>query len=236
MFQSYDDLLYDSLADLSFESDDVVLDVSDALELEEYCVTRFASAGCNCKYFGGEPCCKTFSGSHYLKVRDKCRQLTWSELDLVVMGQLLALTQTDQMTQAKKHSPKERRKSFTCFKHGGHNICIRTFCFLHTIGRSKFQSIKAHFESNDLCPRHRSCVKPRHALRLCDIQYVVAFIRNYADDNTILLPGRIPGYKSADIVLLPSSTTKTAVWNLYHTAAESAPDVKAVCYSSFCSL
>ena len=89
-------------------------------------------------------------------VRDECRQLTRSELDLV-MGQLLALTQTDQMTQAKKHSPKERRRSFTCFKHGGHNVCIRTFCFLHTIGRSKFQSIKAHPESNGLCPRHRCC-------------------------------------------------------------------------------
>ena len=156
MFQSYDDLPYNSLADLSFESDDVVLDISDVLELEECYVTRFASAGCNCKYFGGELCCKT-SGSHYLKVRDECRQLTRSELDLVVMGQLLALTQTDQMTQAKKHSPKERRRSFTCFKHGGH-VCIRTFCFFHTIGRSNFQSIKAHFESNGLCPRHRSSV------------------------------------------------------------------------------
>ena len=169
-------------------------------------------------------------------MRDECRQLTHSELDLVVMGQLLALTYTDEMTQAKKHSPKERQRSFIYFKHCGHNVCIKTFCFLHTMGQSKFQSIKASFESNGLRPRKRPYVKPRHALRLAEIEYVVSFVRNYAEDNAILLPGRIPGYKRDDLVLLPSSTTKIAVWNVYHTAAGSAPDVKAVGYSSFCSL
>ena len=149
------------------------------------------------------------------------------------MGQLLALTQKDEMTQAKKHSPKQHKRSFTCFKHRGHDVCMTTFCFLHTIGKVKFQS---SFESNGLCPRKRPYVKPHHALRLADIEYVVSFIRNYAEDHAILLPGRIPGYKQDDVVLLPSSTTKITVWNLYHAAAENAPDVKAVGYSSFCSL
>ena len=136
------------------------------------------------------------------------------------------------MTQAKHHSPKER--SFTCFKHGGHNICIKTFCF---IGRSKFVAIKASFQSNGLCPRKRPLIKPHHALHLSDIEYVVSFVRNYAEDNAILLPGRIPGYKRDDVVLLPSYTAKAAVWiNLYHAAAVITPDVKAVRYSSFCSL
>ena len=228
--------MHDALAELSFEDDDTVVDVGDCAEIEERCIARFAREGCKCKHFNGEMCCRTFSVSHYQRVRDECRQLTHSELDLVVMGQLLALTYTDEMTQAKKHSPKERQRSFTYFKHCGHNVCIKTFCFLHTMGRSKFQSIKASFESNGLRPRKRPYVKPRHALRLADIEYVVSFVRNYAEDNAILLPGRIPGYKRDDLVLLPSSTTKIAVWNVYHTAAGSAPDVKAVGYSSFCSL
>lgn len=91
-----------------------------------------------------------------------------------------------------------------------------------------FQAIKASFESNGLCPRRHPYVKPWHALRLPDIQYIVSFIRNYVEDNVILLPGRIPGYKRDNLVLLPSSTTKKAVWGLYHTAAENSPDVKAV--------
>ena len=70
-----------------------------------------------------------------------------------------------------------------------------------------------------------------HALHLSDIEYVVSFVRNYADDSAILLPGRISGYKRDDVVLLPSSTTKTAVWNLYCTAAKNVLDVKSVGYS-----
>jgi hypothetical protein len=236
LFRSYDDVLYDALGDLSFDDDDTVIDISDDAELEEHCIARFAKRGCKCKHFDGKPCCTIFSVDHYQRVRDECRQLSKSELDLVVMGQLLALTQNDELIQAKRHSPKQRQRSFTCFKHGGHKVCMATFCFLHTIGKVKFQSIKASFESVGLCPRKRPYAKPRHALRLADIQYVVSFIRNYAEDNAILLPGRIPGYKRDDLVLLPSSTTKKAVWNLYHAAAENAPGVKAANYSSFCSL
>jgi hypothetical protein len=210
--------------------------VIDSDELEEHLIARFAHEGCRCKHHNGQPCCTLFSADHYQRVRDDCRQLSRSELDLVVMGQLLAFTQNDETTQAKHHSPKNRKRSFTCFKHGGHDICIKTFCFLHTIGRSKFEAIKACFQSNGLCPRTRPYRKPRHALRLSDIEYIVSFVRNYAEDNAILLPGRIPGYKRDDVVLLPSSTTKIAVWKVYRAAAENAPDVKSVGYSSFCTL
>ena len=37
--------------------------------------------------------------------------------------------------------------------------------------------------------------------------------------NLMVLPGQIPGYKSADIQLLPSNTTKCHVWELYKEAA-----------------
>ena len=35
------------------------------------------------------------------------------------------------------------------------------------------------------------------------------------DSNAMLLPGRVPGYKDLDVKLLPSSTTKHAIWELY---------------------
>ena len=229
---------YDALADLSLILDDsgmeVVIDISDSREMEERSNARFAQGGCSCKHFDGGPCCKLFSLSHCQEVRDQCRELTRSELDLVVMGQLLALTHSGHMTQAKKHIQKERTRSFTYFKHGGHTICIKTFCFLHTIGQSKFKAIKASFERDGLVPRQHHSHKPRHVMPC--VWYVVPFITNYAEDHTILLPGRIPGYKRDDIILLPSSTTKKAIWEFYHAAAESDSDVRAVGYSSFCSL
>lgn len=105
----------------------------------------FAQDGCRCKYFNGKPCCMLFSVDHYQRVRDECSQLSSSELDLVVMGQLLALTQRDDMTQAKHHSP---------------NISMKTFYFLHTISRSKFEAIKASYLSNGLFPRKCPSISP----------------------------------------------------------------------------
>ena len=102
---------------------------------------------------------------------------------------------------------------------------------MHAIGQSKVKAIKVSFERDGLVPRRQCSHKPCNALRLADIQYVVTFITNYTEDHAILLPGRIPGYKRDDVILLPSFTTKKAVSEFYHAAAESASDVRAVGYS-----
>ena len=51
----------------------------------------------------------------------------------------------------------------------------------------------------------------------------------------MVLPGRVPGYKRSDIQLLPSSTTKHKVWELYQQAA-AVGSTRPVCYSMFTSL
>ncbi len=50
----------------------------------------------------------------------------------------------------------------------------------------------------------------------------------------MLLPGRIPGYKNSDVKLLPSHTTKHAIWELYLRSA--AGLLKQVAYSTFTQL
>ena len=52
--------------------------------------------------------------------------------------------------------------------------------------------------------------------------HIVSFIQNYAETHAILLPGRIPGYKRMDLQLLPSSTTKHAIYLEYATATGSS--------------
>jgi len=47
-----------------------------------------------------------------------------------------------------------------------------------------------------------------------------------------ILSGRVPGYKRDDIPILPSSTTKTAVWTMYHDTCSTISD-QAVAYSTF---
>ena len=104
------------------------------------------------------------------------------------------------------------------------------------MSNTRFEAIKLNWRENGLCPRVRTTVLPHNTTKLSDIKNVVRFILQYAEDNAILLPGRIPGYKRDDLQLLPSSTTKREVWETYHHSALATPDVKAVCYSLFCDL
>ena len=56
---------------------------------------------------------------------------------------------------------------------------------------------------------------PHNSLTAEDVRNIVLYLRHYAEDNAILLPGRIPGYKNCNMQLLPSSTTKSGVWSKY---------------------
>ena len=65
--------------------------------------------------------------------------------------------------------------------------------------------------------------------------YMYTLLINTTEANATVLPVRIPGYKSSDIQLLPSSTTKHQVWDLYQEAAI-VHSMRAVSYATFTSL
>ena len=53
-------------------------------------VNAFLAAGCGCSRAGGQPCSALFSKEHYEDVRLSCRELSRNELDMIVMGQIMA--------------------------------------------------------------------------------------------------------------------------------------------------
>ena len=55
---------------------------------------------------------------------------------------------------------------------------------------------------------------------------------NHAEDHAILLPGRIPRYNRFDLKLLPSSTTKLAIWEAYQLVVDPLR-VRVVGYRTF---
>ena len=69
-------------------------------------------------------------------------------------------------------------------------------------------------------------------VQLC---YCMELCHHLPDTNAMLLPGRVPGYKDSDVKLLPSSTTKHAIWELYLQAASTSV-MRAVVYSTFTQL
>ena len=72
---------------------------------------------------------------------------------------------------------------------------------------------------------------PHNALSFDTVERVVKFITSYAEQNGLVLPGRVPGYSRSDIQLLPSSMSKRKIWNIYSSSLETT-----VSYTSFCRL
>ena len=158
----------------------------------------------------------------------QCAELSRKELDLVVLGQISSLLSNN--TSTKSHRPTtSRQRSSMAFYHRGVRVCRKTFQKLHGIGtflstplklisthkithtgKDRFMALKASFLASGLTTRvhGNTAHAPKNALKFDEIKNLVSFINNYAEKHAILLPGRIPGYKSDRIQLLPSSTTK----------------------------
>ena len=191
-------------------------------EEEERAITEFVSSGCGCKMGNKGPCSALFSREHYRAMRVDAAALSWNELNMVLIGQVMALTAM------------ASRNQVTVFQHHRHHVCRKTFLFLHGIGKRKFELIKAHFASSGLTPRtHGNTGRaPANTLIMEEVRNVVVFVTQHAEANAILLPGRIPGYKGSDIQILPSSTTKRAIWLLYEDTAQQLSQ-RRIAYSTF---
>ena len=113
----------------------------------------------------------------------------------------------DSIIDGRHSNPTKKRKRITMkYKHHGIDVCQKTFLFLHSVGKDKLHRVKKHYINNGLEPRvHKNTKRaPKHAAPYSAKVHVVKFLQNYAEENALLLPGRIPGYKRDDIKLLPS--------------------------------
>ena len=176
----------------------------------------------------GKPCHLHFSKDHFQEQRDQCATFNKEELDLVILGQIMAHHHGEDMVgERSKHPSAIRQRSRMDFFHQGRRICRTTFLKLHGIGmlvcsvyyiiinntfigKDRLIALQRHYQGVGLTMRQHGNHKrlPHNAMSFEETKYVVWFLQNYAEANAILLPGRIPGYKRDDLQLLPSHTTK----------------------------
>lgn len=67
------------------------------------------------------------------------------------------------------------------------------------------------------------------------VTQAVTFIKNFASEQGLSLPGRVPQFKNFDVQLLPSSETKASIWRLYKASANK-DNSTAVSYSKFVNI
>lgn len=90
--------------------------------------------------------------------------------------------------------------------------------YINCSGKDRFQALKDHYLVCGIETRQHGNHKrlPHNTLSFEETKNIKRFLTAYAEDNAILLPGRIPGYKRDDLQLLPSSTTKKVINNYTH--------------------
>ena len=116
----------------------------------------------------------------------------------------------------------------------GFGYAKKTLLFLHDIGDFRLRAIRAYYLTEGLAHGHSGHTAP-NALVLQDVNGIITFVMQYVENNGILLPGRVRGYKRDDIKLHPSSATKRAVWMLYQESAMSL-SLRSVAYTTFCKV
>ena len=209
-------------------------DLVDALENEEIIakVKKFLQDGCGCSHgTKGGQCCQQFSKEAVLSNLNNCLELSHGELDLVILANIQAFTNTEIIGE------KRKRSSRCSFLYLNRPICKDMFLNLYGISYSWFRRLKDHYDQHGLSQRvHGNCKRlPHNTLPQAVTEDVKNFLTNYVEENAIVLPGRIPGFKNDDIRLLSSSETKMNVWRLFKRACEET-DKQAVCYTTFTKL
>jgi len=119
---------------------------------EEEKLSRFTQRGCGCTLVNIGPCSSQFSLDHYCTMRDNCPELSWRELNMVLSGQLIALTSDPELSHS--HPANERKLSVTKYYHCGQIVCRNTFLFLHGVGSARLKAFTATLDVFPamLCP------------------------------------------------------------------------------------
>ncbi len=93
-------------------------------------VNSFLRDGCGCNLWKQKCCSLQFSVHCVEEVRSQCASLSHNELDLVLLGQLMAASNnTDTVVTESGHIQTPRQKTYTKYTHQGLNVCATMFRF-----------------------------------------------------------------------------------------------------------
>ncbi|XP_033646411.1 uncharacterized protein LOC117305643 [Asterias rubens] len=118
-----------------------------------------------------------------------------------------------------KDVSKERKRSRNVYYIRSKRVCTKTFRFLHVISKNKVSAVQQWYREQWLTPRRKKSggrVECKRVLSYEDTKRVFQFIDNFAEANALLLPGRVAGFKRADLRLLPSTNSKASIWRDYY--------------------
>ena len=101
-------------------------------------------------------------------------------------------------------------------RHVSRTLTRSLFCIC-SISPNLLTRLHKNYQQDGLTPPTRRTGGRKNnarCLTLQDTEKVVRYIKNYAEDNAVSLPGRVPDFKREDIRLLPSAVPKSRFYRL----------------------
>ena len=103
-------------------------------------------------------------------VRSQYASLSHAELDMPLLGQLMAASNnSNTVMTVSGHSESTRKKVHMWYSHQGVSACSTMFRFLRGIGHNRMKNLAKSFKANGLTPRIQRNTKrlPKWTLSLC---------------------------------------------------------------------
>ena len=201
----------------------VVIERSIEDKREESLIDEFLAKTCGCQLGSlKSPCSTVVSHKTIVQTRNNCHQMSAKELDLVIMSQLNALRTHVDDKPSSSGAHIEFRPTTKYFIHGI-PICQKMFCFLHTVGKFRLESLSTWVTRNGVTERMHGNTKhsPHNAMSSEHVRFLAEFIKNIASTHGLPLPGRLPNHEQK-VLLLPSDMSKLEVYHKYKTACSQA--------------
>ena len=181
---------------------------------------EFLAKGC-CK----ANCIREFQIADIERIRDSFFDLTSEEKDIFVLSLFVNWFKPGDTFDA------------VDYRIEGRKLCRQAFLFLINISKTKLQNLRQHYNQEGLQSRRHGNVgrAPPNSHLFETRETVKNFIENYADNHGVILPGRIPGYRDASIILLSSAETKLNVYRFYKECCEKS-ELASVASTTFYDL
>lgn len=108
-----------------------------------------------------KPCRSQFKLEYLLEVRAQAALLTGDQLDMVILGGVIAgMNKGDEIYHG-RHKPAKRQRIYTEHIHNGHAVCAVTFGFLHGIGpKHRLGALQKHYAENGISARVNAILLP----------------------------------------------------------------------------
>ncbi|GFN80986.1 hypothetical protein PoB_000749200 [Plakobranchus ocellatus] len=202
----------------------IELDIENVLERDPQLqkIERFV-CGCKLKLASGETgCIKQFTADWIFNRRITISELSEEAKNYYIKGLIESPGVADsQMTKQKKASRQtERIRKRRTHLIGGNHVCRSAFLFILCLGKGRLDLIQKMSLDGKAKGKRGGRDRNNKVCTAEETEKMVTFIKSFAEDHGLALPGRVPGYYRAGLKLLLSHWTKVKIWAQYKDASE----------------